>query len=380
MVPMSRPRSRCGGAPLLLGGLALLAARPAAAGVLTVGAGDEYATLGAAVAAAGAGDTIDVTAGTYGDPDVTINVPLTIVGVGGMAVFTSPNQLLNDKGFLVANADLTVANLAFVGAYADSASNNGAGIRYQSGNLTVLDSAFTGDQDGILATPNVAGTGTVVVNNSTFTDDGAGDGFSHALYATDLAALTVTNSYFACMQAGHDIKSRAADTVIENNFLDDGALVCNGVTSTTSYAIDLSNGGNATITGNTIDQGPNTSNSNMIAYDTEGLIYGDNTALIDGNAFINSDPDGSVGVLDDALPSQDVSLTVACNAFDDVQQPVNAANGAPVTEYGNVSGSALPACAHGVPAPSGRLAVAPALLVLLAARRRRRIDASTAAP
>ena len=352
--------------------LAVLAAPPAWAGVLSVGAGQTYSTLAAAVAAAAAGDTIDIYGGTYTNQTADITKPLTLVGVDGTPVFTATGQLSNDKGFLVIDASTTVENITFENALADPASNNGAGIRYQSGNLTVLDSSFISNQDGILATPTVGGTGAVVVRNSLFKDNGVasgpGAGFAHALYATDLASLTVTGSTFQGTQTGHDIKSRAVDTVIIGNYLDDG------VTGTTSYAIDLPNGGNATIIGNTIDQGPNTQNPIMVAYGEEGLTHTGNTALIDGNSFINSLTTAvAVGVNNAIANPAATAVTVACNAFDGVPVPT----AGPVTLVGNVTNAALPACAAGVAEPPGLTLLLAPLLAVLALRRR--IDAAAAA-
>ena len=351
-----------------------LAPLPAAATVITVGAGGSYATLADAVAAAAAGDTIDVAAGTYLNQTATIDKPLTIIGTGGLAVFDATRSLAsgNDKGILVVNADATIENLVFENAVADPLSNNGAGIRYQQGNLTVRNSRFIGNQDGILATPSSKGSGTVTVENVLFQNNGIADGqvgssYAHALYATDVQALIVTNSTFEGTLAGHDIKSRAANSLITNNMLYDG------VTGTTSYAIDLSNGGNATVTGNTIVQGTGTDNPIMIAYDPEGLVWPGNTALIAGNTFINTEP-GAIGVNNFAAARGDAGtqVTVACNTFSGVGEPVS---GGPITSQGNVTGTTLPPCA--VPAPPGLAVLVPALLLLV--RRGRRIDAPCAA-
>ena len=74
------------------------------------------------------------------------------------------------------------------------------------------------------ADPN--GTGSLLVINSLFENNGVASGsesgFDHALYATQLASVTVENSNFQGTQVGHDIKSRAATTVITGNTLDDG--------------------------------------------------------------------------------------------------------------------------------------------------------------
>ena len=53
--------------------------------ILNVGAGREYSTIAAAVAAARDGDTVQVQAGTYVNDFVTVNAKITIMAVGGMA-------------------------------------------------------------------------------------------------------------------------------------------------------------------------------------------------------------------------------------------------------------------------------------------------------
>ena len=61
-----------------------------------------------------------------------------------------------------------------------------------------------------------------------------------------IATLTVTNSYIHDANLGHEIKSRAANTVIENNRIFDN-------NATASYSIDLPDAGNATISNNIIE-------------------------------------------------------------------------------------------------------------------------------
>jgi hypothetical protein len=59
----------------------------------------------------------------------------------------------NGKGILVAQGNVTIENLSFSGATVGDA--NGAGIRYEGGNLVVIDSYFHDNQMNLLAANNV---------------------------------------------------------------------------------------------------------------------------------------------------------------------------------------------------------------------------------
>src|SRR5205823_3236344 len=94
------------------------------------------------------------------------------------------------------------------------------------------------------------------------------------------AKLTITDSYFHDAVYGHEIKSRAAETVITNNRIYD-----NG--GDASYSIDLPNGGQATVTGNIIQQGANSANPNIVAFGAEGVTHATNTLSMTGNTVLN---------------------------------------------------------------------------------------------
>ena len=345
-------------------GLFLAVASPGAAATLQVGPGYTYATLAAAVSASSAGDTILMHGGpdgyTYTDQVATIGKALTITGVNdgfGLPTFnqTPGTELSNFKGYLVVRADVTLSNLVFENAaITDGNGGNAAGIRQEAGNLTVLDSQFINNQNGILSTPGVDGTGSLTVIGSLFSGNGSGTGLTHAIYANRLASLTVNNGVFTGTNIGHDIKSRAANNFINGNSLDDG------VTGTTSYAIDLPNGGNATIANNTITQGNNTNNGTMIAYGSEGLIWGSNAASITGNSFTNFKLSGqTVGVKNFADSGTNLSVTGNnfCGLVYDVQGPAT------------VSGNTSSPGPCNIPAPPLGLAWAAGLALLGLVRR-----------
>jgi hypothetical protein len=341
----------------------------ASAAVITMGIGGTYSTLAAAVAAASSGDTILVEPGTYTDQVATINVPLTIEGNGGpgQVVFTqSAAELPGLKGYLVTNANTTVANLTFQNAAISlSDGDNGAGIRQQAGNLTVINSQFLNNQEGILATPNNQGNGNILIENSLFSGNGVASGplsgFEHGLYVGVVASLTVIGSTFQGTLAGHDIKSRAATTTVMDNYLDDG------VTGTTSYAVDLPDGGVGVISGNTIDQGPNTENDTMVAYSEEdpaNQTWADNSLLVSGNLFENTNY-YAIGVNN---YSDSVTAVISCNVFDNVPQ---IANGAATLADNTIDGP-VPSCGQSVAEPPGLAAMLAGGVLLAAVRLRPR--------
>ena len=287
---------------------------------LWVGAGKPFAKLADAVSAAASGDTIFVQAGTYTNDFSTIYKDLKIVGVGGMAHFTNTTMIPNGKAIFVVNADVTFEKVEFSGAKVwDS---NGAGIRYESGDLIVRDSYFHDNQNGILAASNLAGT--ITIERSEFARNGAGDGQTHGVYVNGLAKLTVIDSYFHDTSIGHHLKSRASVTEVRGTTLDDGAL-------NSSYSIDLPNGGAATIAGNTLIQGASAGNKYMIHYGGEVATPAPGAVSIEGNTFINYRSAGGVGVLNQTSKSIDLKE----NAFYGVNID---AEGGPIVRADNAVG------------------------------------------
>ena len=246
---------------------------------LTVGPTGTYRTLRDAVAASKAGDRIDVQAGTYVDDTVTVTHDLEIVGIGGRADFTVTHAIDNGKAIIVvaAGANVNIANLGFIGARV--ADQNGAGIRHEGADLVVTNSLFRDNENGIL-TNWVAGA-TLTVDRSEFDHNGLGEaGRTHAIYATGIASVTVTNSYFHDTEHGHHIKSRAAVTTVIGNRLIDGD-------GTSSYSIDVSNGGIAMIQGNYIEQGEKGENATLVAYGAEGNAYATASLTVTGNVLVS---------------------------------------------------------------------------------------------
>jgi hypothetical protein len=260
--------------------------------ILTVGPGQQFSTIEAAVTAAASGDTIDVQAGIYTNDFVGIFKNLTLQAVGGPVQMVETIQPPNGKAMIDeggAGISVTINGFDISGVTVPDA--NGAAIRYEGGALTLNNDYFHGNQNGLLGAPDP--NGTIDINNSEFAFNGVGgDGHTHNIYVGMIATLTISDSYFHDANVGHEIKSRAADTIITDSRIFD-------LQSTASYSIDLPDGGDATITNNVIEQGPNTQNPSILAYNEEPDPNPNpgRSVLIADNTVINDDAAGSAHLL-----------------------------------------------------------------------------------
>jgi len=261
--------------------------------LLTVGVGQDYPTIAAAVAASAPGDTINVQGGpanVYTNDFVTIRHSLTLQAVGGEVVMIATVPPPDGKAMItegLADAPISVSIIGFDISGVTVPDNNGAAIRYEGGDLTLADCFIHDNQEGLLGGPDADGT--ITINHSEFDHNGDGSGSTHDIYVGHIASFTLADSYIHDAIAGHEVKSRADNNIITNNRIFDN----NG---SASYTIDLPNGGNATITGNIIQQGPNSPNRTIIAYGEEGTSNLSPSVTIGGNVIVNDRGAGAIGV------------------------------------------------------------------------------------
>jgi Hint domain len=283
--------------------------------VLTVGPGAQFTTISDAVAAANTGDTIDVQAGTYtNDFPQLINKSITLQGVGGMVNLVATQDIPNQKGILDVGGSgvtVTIDNFAISGGIvSDGAGGNGAAIRYEGGNLTLNNDYIFDNQEGLLGASDPSGS--ITINSTEFADNGnntpgsPGYGFTHNLYVGDVATLTIDNSYFTGANVGHEIKSRALETIIENSRIQDGP------TGTASYGIDLPNGGIALIENNVIEKGPDAQNPGIISYGEEGNVYAGSSLTVTGNTILNDNGNPAVTAV---VNDTNVTAEITGNSF-----------------------------------------------------------------
>ena len=264
-----------------LSALLLLSACAAGAETLQVGPGQRYKMPSQAIAAAQSGDTVAIAAGTYFDCAIVRQNNLTITGVGPKTVLT--DKSCAGKALLVIDGnDVTVKNLTLQRARVPD--GNGAGIRAEGGNLTVDGVRFFNNQDGILSAPNPKAT--IRILNSNFVENGGcppGGSCAHGIYVNQVALLEVVHTRVYDTRQGHGIKSRARKTVVKDCTIEDGP---NG---TSSYQIDIPNGGTLIAEGNVMQKGPKSENhGTAIAIGEEGVNQPTQQIVVTGNTLINN--------------------------------------------------------------------------------------------
>lgn len=257
--------------------------------ILTVGTGKQFATIHDAIIAAdqmGGNADIKVDAGTYTNDggylwDGVNNV--TIEGIGGMAKIVDPSYYAGGKAAIVTGGqNIVLRNLDISGVTVPD--HNGAGVRYDMGTLLLDNVHLHNNENGILANPDA--NGSITIQNSELDHNGTSAGNTHNIYIGDIAQFTLTNSYVHDANVGHEVKSRAENNTITNNRIQDNQ-------GTSSYSIDLPNGGNATITGNVIEQGANGQNHTINAYGEEGSLHAGTTVTFSNNTVVNDNPYGT---------------------------------------------------------------------------------------
>lgn len=256
--------------------------------IVRVGPGADAVSVAEASRLARSGDVVEIRAGDYaGDTAIWTQSELTIRGVKGKARLIAAGASAEGKGiWVVRGGAITIENVIFEGARVPH--RNGAGIRLERGSLTVRNCAFMDNQTGILTAndPSIE----LVVENSEFARNGAGDGQSHNLYAGTIGKLTVTGSYFREAVVGHLLKSRARESLILYNRLSDEAG------GRASYELEFPVGGLAIVVGNLVQQAASTENAVIVSYGAEGYRWPRNELRLAHNTIVNDRAQGGVFV------------------------------------------------------------------------------------
>jgi hypothetical protein len=247
-------------------------------GTLEVGPGRKLTLPSQAAFLARNDDTVLIDPGDYNDCAVWRANRLTIAARAPGVVF-SGKTCQGKAIFVIDGSEVTVRGITFT--HAAVPDHNGAGIRAEGGNLTVEDSRFIDNEEGILAggTPRV----TIRVIRSEFRGNGTCiAACAHGIYVGGIALLDVEDSHFTDTHEGHDIKSRALRTVLRGNDISDGP------TGHASYLVDVPNGGDLLMENNTLSKGPHTdNNTTAVAIGEEGARNPTDSLMIRANSFTN---------------------------------------------------------------------------------------------
>ncbi len=240
--------------------------------------GQGFATLDAAVQSVRMGTaTILIAPGVYRQCTVQAGGRITFKAITpGTAIFEG-TPCEGKAAFVLRGQGSVVDGIVFRGIRVPD--GNGAGIRTEIGDLTVVNSTFLDSQEGILG-GHPSGQ-RISIDRSTFAGLGQCDesrDCAHSIYLANRGRISVTNSRFERGTGGHYVKLRTPNVSITGNSFDDSRG------RNTNYMIDLSEGGTGLIANNIFVQGRNKENwTAFIAVAAEARTYSAAGLRIEGN-------------------------------------------------------------------------------------------------
>lgn len=225
------------------------------------------------------GSMIRLGPGSFKDAGTLTKNQVTIEGSEGTKIHSE--TVAGKAALVIKGSNTTIRNIECFDIQVQA--KNGACIRLQGKNLTLSNVYFHDSQQGLLTG---AFPGDVFIFNSRFERLGAA-GRAHSIYVGG-GRLFIDKSYFtASKEEGHEIKSRASETVIENTTIA-------SLDGKDSRLIDIPNGGVLKVYDSVLQQGNATSNSNLIGYGLEGYKYDSNAITLTGNIILLDREKGNI--------------------------------------------------------------------------------------
>jgi len=247
---------------------------------MVVGPGEKISSISEAARLAKDGEVIEIRPGEYrGQPAIWTQKDLLIRGAGQRPVMLADGKSAEGKAiWVVRGGKMTIQNVEFRGARVPD--SNGAGIRFEKGELVVRGCAFFDNEMGIM-TANLPELSLEVVDSEFADSPRTKNDYHHLLYVGGIGKFVLRGSRFRNGFYGHLVKSRARESHILYNMLVDGAG------GQSSYELEFPNGGVAYVIGNVIGQSAGSDNPNVVAYGTEGPRWPDNALYMAHNTLIN---------------------------------------------------------------------------------------------
>jgi Right handed beta helix region len=271
----------------------LTVACPAMARELSVGPRRVLKVPSQAATVATDGDVVRIDPGIYSDCAIWTASRLVIEATGPDVVIAG--KTCAGKGiFITVGADITIRGITF--ADASVLRHNGAGIRAAGDNLTVEGSRFLNNENGILAG---GGPNSVLrITDSAFIGNGACiEACAHGVYAGEhIYLLDIERCVFLDTKIAHHIKSRARNTLVRDSRIEDGPE------GTSSYLIDIPDGGNALIQGNVMEKGTRSENPGVAISIGEGSANNPSSLLLIRDNLFHNDLSTRTAFVRDGTP------------------------------------------------------------------------------
>lgn len=245
-----------------------------APGVILV-AGRRYATLPEAAGALRDGEQLDIGPGEYEQPLV---IRANGVRVRGHGLVVIQRTSAEDKAAIITKGnDIHIVNITCREIAVPH--GNGACVRHEGRNLTLEHVYFHDAEQGLLSGYR---SGAVRILRSRFERLGKA-GRAHGIYVGG-GSLQISHSQFlASKDEGHEIKSRATSTVIEHS-------VIASLDGLDSRLIDVSQGGRLSVRNCVLQQGPATSNNDLIGFALERKPHPQHSVELRDNLIIVDSP------------------------------------------------------------------------------------------
>lgn len=252
---------------------------------MVVGPGEKVSSISEAARLAKDGEVIEIRSGEYrAQPAVWTQDRLVIRASGARPVMLADGTSAEDKAiWVVRGGNVTIRNIEFRGTRV--ADGNGAGIRFEKGELSVRNCAFFDNEMGLL-TANLPDLKLEVIDSEFGNAPRHKGSLHHLLYVGKIGKFVLRGSRFFNGYRGHLVKSRARESHILYNMLVDGAG------GQASYELEFPNGGLVYAVGNTIGQSTTSDNVVLLAYGAEGSHWPDNALYAAHNTLINDASDG----------------------------------------------------------------------------------------